>query len=120
MASRSDHQYNLLYPDGSSITIMRPVPKRIQRKRTKGWRMPANTVYVGRPTPWGNPYDFAEGGREEAVRLFRQHVADRPTFQEAIRGALRGRNLACWCPLVDGDGSRTPCHGDVLLEIANS
>ena len=24
-------------------------PKRVQRKRTKGWRMPANTVYVGRP-----------------------------------------------------------------------
>jgi len=31
-------------------------PKRIQRKRTKGWRMPPNTVYVGRPTKWGNPF----------------------------------------------------------------
>jgi hypothetical protein len=30
--------------------------KRIQRKRTKGWRMPENTVYVGRPTKWGNPF----------------------------------------------------------------
>lgn len=29
--------------------------KRIQRKRTKGWKMPENTVYVGRPTKWGNP-----------------------------------------------------------------
>lgn len=29
--------------------------KRIQRKRTKGWKMPKNTVYVGRPTKWGNP-----------------------------------------------------------------
>jgi hypothetical protein len=25
-------------------------PKRIQRKRTKGWKMPPNTVYVGRPS----------------------------------------------------------------------
>lgn len=25
------------------------VPIRIQRKRTKGWRMPPGTVYVGRP-----------------------------------------------------------------------
>ena len=32
------------------------MPKRIQRKRTKGWRMPSNTVYVGRPTKWGNPF----------------------------------------------------------------
>jgi hypothetical protein len=31
-------------------------PIRIQRKRTKGWRMPPNTVYVGRPTRWGNPF----------------------------------------------------------------
>jgi hypothetical protein len=29
-------------------------PKRIQRKRTKGWKMPENAVYVGRPSKWGN------------------------------------------------------------------
>ena len=32
--------------------------KRIQRKRTKGWKMPENTVYVGRPTLWGNPFGY--------------------------------------------------------------
>ena len=32
------------------------MPRRVQRKRTKGWRMPENTVYVGRPTKWGNPW----------------------------------------------------------------
>ena len=31
-------------------------PKRVQRKRTKGWRMPEGTVYVGRPTVLGNPF----------------------------------------------------------------
>lgn len=31
-------------------------PRRIQRKRTKGWRMPEGAVYVGRPTRWGNPF----------------------------------------------------------------
>ena len=30
--------------------------QRIQRKRTKGWEMPPNTVYVGRPSKWGNPF----------------------------------------------------------------
>jgi len=31
------------------------MPRRIQRRRTKGWRMPPGAVYVGRPTVWGNP-----------------------------------------------------------------
>lgn len=26
---------------------------------------------------------------------------------------LRGKNLACWCPL------NQPCHADVLLKLAN-
>lgn len=33
-------------------------PVRVQRKRTKGWRMPENTVYVGRGSKWGNPFQF--------------------------------------------------------------
>jgi hypothetical protein len=33
-------------------------PKRIQRQRTKGWRMPEGSVYVGRPTKWGNPFGY--------------------------------------------------------------
>jgi hypothetical protein len=24
-------------------------PRRVQRKRTAGWKMPPNTIYVGRP-----------------------------------------------------------------------
>lgn len=39
-------------------------PQRIQRRRTKGWRMPPNTVYVGRGSAYGNPFrigDLAEG-----------------------------------------------------------
>lgn len=31
-------------------------PIRIQRKRTKGWRAPANTVSVTRPGIFGNPF----------------------------------------------------------------
>ena len=38
-------------------------PTRIQRRRTKGWRMPPNTLYVGRPTKWGDP--FRVFGRNE-------------------------------------------------------
>lgn len=35
-------------------------PTRIQRKRIKGWKMSPNTVYVGRPSKWGNPFYIAE------------------------------------------------------------
>ncbi len=94
-------------------------PKRIQRKRTKGWKMPPNTVYVGRPTVYGNPFKHFPSGRprEEILHDFRQMIENGgnliypQTWQ--IREELRGKDLACWCPLS------VPCHADVLLEIAN-
>lgn len=91
-------------------------PRRIQRRRTRGWRMPPNTVYVGRPTKWGNPWgiDQTRGSRAEAVRLFQLWLTDRrPDLCNAVRRDLAGRDLACWCPLDQ------PCHADVLLAIAN-
>lgn len=36
--------------------------KRIQRKRTKGWKMPENAKYIGRPTKWGNPFKLTPDG----------------------------------------------------------
>lgn len=104
-------------------------PKRIQRKRSKGWKMPPNTVYVGRPTRWGNPYHVEEmdepspNGRENAVLAYRAWIyvsGGRGPKPSQIKRELRGKNLACWCPLVDKDGKPVPCHADILLEIANS
>ncbi len=110
-------------------------PVRIQRKRTKGWRMPPNTMSVTRPGPWGNPYypgcGLGFGGFDEnmrpvhwplltaadAVRHFREYLRlmrrDEPERFEEYITPLRGSNLACWCPLDQ------PCHADVLLELAN-
>jgi hypothetical protein len=31
-------------------------PKRIQLRRTKGWRKPEGAIVVARPSKWGNPY----------------------------------------------------------------
>lgn len=98
------------------------VPERIQRKRTKGWKMPPNTVSVTRPGKWGNPFVpgnpyMTVGGAEaecvsaaDAVRLYTPLANCR---REEIERELRGKNLACFCPLDQ------PCHADVLLEIAN-
>ena len=86
-------------------------PRRIQLKRTKGWRMPPNTVKVCRPSIWGNPFKVGpDGTRSECVAKYSQHIA---LLTNAVVQQLRGKNLACWCK------PGTPCHADVLLKIAN-
>src|SRR3990167_2483641 len=115
-------------------------PQRIQRKRSKGWRMPEGCVYVGRPSKWGNPFvvhgDRMQNGQRYpmtpsvAVGCFRSvltkegawspipvHLWPRGkipavwTTVEEVKRELRGKDLACWCPLDQ------PCHADVLLEL---
>ena len=91
-------------------------PIRIQRKRTSGWRMPENTVYVGRGSRFGNHFTVEQYGREKAVAMFRSYIGHQNSphrFDFDDIGMLKGKNLACWCSL-DVD-----CHADVLLEIAN-
>ena len=97
------------------------MPKRIQMKRTKGWRKPANTVYVGWPTKWGNPFPInSDVDRQTSVACYREWLNGKrrldalPPTQAEIKAELRGKSLACWCKPGE------PCHGDVLLEIANS
>ena len=92
---------------------MSDAPKRIQRKRTKGWRMPEGAIYVGRPTKWGNRYSVAEYGRERAIRNYRGDMIGALVIGVDF-SELWGKDLACWCPLDQ------PCHADVLLEIANA
>ena len=100
--------------------------KRVQLQRVKGWRIPPNTVKVARGTRWGNPYRIGMWRgylREDAISDYRhwlrrdfthrsaEGVFGKPPTEEEIREHLKGKDLACWCPL-----SR-PCHADVLLEI---
>jgi hypothetical protein len=87
---------------------------RVQRRRTAGWRMPADTVYVGRPTKFGNPFPVAEHGQAAAVERFRLWLQTQPLLVDQARRELRGKHLACWCRLDQ------PCHADVLLQAARS
>lgn len=92
-------------------------PKRIQRKRTKGWKMPPNTIYVGRPTKWGNIFKVGkDGNAEECVVLYMErmigNIWNEPN-KFSIKRELKGKDLTCWCK--EGE----PCHADVLLEVAN-
>ena len=109
---------------------MPDAPKRIQLRRTPGWRMPEGAVHVARPGFWGNPFPHADRGI--AARTFRVWLRGSCRSHEMLGikpvrsnlpdlrremlerlPALRGRDLACWCPLGQ------PCHADVLLELAN-
>lgn len=85
--------------------------------------MPANTVYVGRPSKWGNPVKSPWPKPNAAQRFlivaefekyFRQWLDEEPGARQMLRDELRGKDLACWCPV---DRS---CHADVLLRLANS
>lgn len=119
-------------------------PVRVQLRRTKGWRMPENTVSVARPGKWGNPFLVKDCGQDASIASFRnamdgifspmtlEHLT-KEGFERAYASLgrwvrrlglginrkeqaqyeLRGKNLACWCPLDQ------PCHADVLLELAN-
>jgi hypothetical protein len=110
------------------------MPKRIRFPRgLKGWRKPPDAVMVMRPNRWGNPFvvrkDLEPGtkipggnGRtytavptpKDAVRCFREYMDASPARREAARRELRGKDVVCYCGLGE------PCHGDVLLAIANS
>jgi hypothetical protein len=101
------------------------MPVRVQLKRSKGWRMPPDTLKVDRSTRWGNP--FTPEGCGSAAAMIECYkawlsgkpkpgcpsVAKAPPTRKEIREALAGHNLACWC------APGTPCHADVLLHIAN-
>jgi Domain of unknown function (DUF4326) len=95
---------------------MTGLPKRIQLKRAKGWRLPDNAVIISRPTKWGNPFRIGvDGTREECVRQFGDWiVGDDPKARDLrdALGELHGKDLACWCP-------PGPCHGDILIAMAN-
>lgn len=87
--------------------------KRIQRKRSKGWKMPSGAVYVGRPTKWGNIYIVGrDGTASECVEKYEWWLGFTGRINELEE--LRGKDLACWCPLGQ------PCHADVLLRLANT
>jgi hypothetical protein len=110
-------------------------PIRIQLSRRAGYRMhdqspdgrPVVKVARGKNAKWGNPFKVgvtilrsgdivAIATNAGAVQVFKEmlEINDRnyPSNQEIV-SALKGKHLACWCK------PGTPCHADVLLELAN-
>lgn len=121
-------------------------PVRLQLSRKKGFSLQelskaTNGLYavnVARPGDYGNPFPVDCYGAEGAVDRFRRLLAGNMSAQEMSTSSrcdkwstppefslvfvrqkiladvpkMRGHNLACWC-------ASSPCHADVLLELAN-
>lgn len=113
-------------------------PIRLQRRRTKGWRLAKAAdplrggVIVSRPSRWGNP---CKVGLMQEMGYTDPHAAAADNFRIWLNGSrfdaptdeadrrreriltdlplLRGKDLACTCPYGKA------CHGDYLLDRAN-
>jgi hypothetical protein len=115
------------------------MPIRYQASRRKGARQPAGALRITRWSRWCNPFVLIEQGgtytREESMAEYRRRLiggtldttprdADgsvkagfrqRPLLGvEECRREIAGRDVVCAC------GLDQLCHGDILLEIANS
>lgn len=82
---------------------------------------PPDAVYIGRPTVWGNPYShrqdtlalFRVKTTAEAIECYRWMLTNDPDLVAKARRELKGKDLVCFC-------SPQPCHGEVLMQVANS
>lgn len=70
-------------------------------------------VLIDRTTRYGNPFPISRNRtREQAIEEYRKYLDRNPALIRLAKQELRGKVLGCWC-------APKPCHGDVLLEIAN-
>jgi hypothetical protein len=72
-------------------------------------QVPADAVYIGRPSKWGNPFEISSTcTRSEAIAKFRAWLT--PEYIAMVREELKGKDLVCFC-------APKKCHGDVFLEL---
>ena len=129
-ASHASNEYGPSQDDEPEAGNLLP-----RRLVIEGGRVPDGAVYIGRAmpryglasSPFANPHRIGKGvrngkpcpvpecagamhDRDESLRLYQDLL---PGLAGRARVELPGRDLACWCP------ADLPCHGDLLLAIAN-
>lgn len=83
-------------------------------------KLPPNTRYIGRPSPYGNQYSSKSGKyiRDECVALHRvdlyQTLVNDPTYLTHLKHDLDHCDLACWCKQPK---RVVGCHGDNYLHV---
>lgn len=75
--------------------------------------IPQGSVYIGRGSPYGNPFIIGkDGSREEVIKKFEDYLMTNKELLDLVKKELRGKDLVCFC-------SPKHCHGDVLIRVAN-
>jgi hypothetical protein len=98
------------------------MPKVVSLKGRKPRVVPEGAVYIGHrwnlggwnlpESKWANKFKIGrDGTREEVIAQYERWLRAQPDLMAALP-ELRGKDLACWCAPL-------PCHGDVLLRLAN-
>lgn len=125
------------------------MPKRIQRKRTRGWRTPKGAVYVGRPSIFGNPFEVGKSfldltltaplysvmpAEEVRQRLFHEpeevfcktSAESIHWYRKYVEWLFQDSFVKqMWLDRLRGQDLccwcklSEPCHADALLELAN-
>lgn len=65
---------------------------------------PKDAIYIGRGSPWGNPFVIGKDGDRDAVC----DRFERETLPTLDLEPLRGKHLVCWC-------KPARCHGDSII-----
>lgn len=74
---------------------------------------PQYAKYIGRGTPFGNPFVIGkDGDRDEVCDKYEQLLTNTPSLVLRVKSELKGQHLVCFC-------KPKRCHGDTLLRIAN-
>ncbi len=74
---------------------------------------PTKAVYIGRGSPYGNPFIIGkDGDRDEVCDKFDVMLLGNKELLHKVWVALKGKDLECFC-------APKRCHGDTLLRIAN-
>jgi hypothetical protein len=103
-------------------------PTRIMSSRARGYRAPARTLRVTRPSRLGNPFTVAAHGQAGAVAKHAEWLAgsgpDEVRCGRQIYSRTRAlilipslphlQYLACCCPLDQ------PCHADTLIGLVRA
>ena len=82
-------------------------------------------VYIGRGSPFGNPFTHLKSSkeviqvetREEAVEAYKTYFKAKlekdPEFKILVHSISKNANLVCFC-------KPKACHGDIIAEYLNS
>lgn len=85
--------------------------KLINCQQIPAGKLPANTVFIDKGSPWENPFTIGiHGDREEIVTRYELLLAHTPEKLEEL-DFLQGKDLTCFCAPLK-------CHGTILLHLA--